>query len=102
MSFVDGLRHESDLVVVRHTVGAFHKTDLHERLRSRGVATLALAGVATNLGVESTARAASDHGYELLFVENAMSALTVEEHDAALTSLSRFGEIVTASEITIS
>lgn len=100
--FVDGLRHESDLVVVKHTVGAFHETDLHERLRSRGVATLALAGVATNLGVESTARAASDHGYELLFVENAMSALTVEEHDAALTSLSRFGEIVTASEITIS
>ena len=100
--FVDGLEHESDVVVVKHTIGAFHETDLHERLRSRGVAVLALAGVATNLGVESTARAASDHGYELLFIEDAMSALTAKEHDAALTSFSRFGEIVTASELALS
>jgi nicotinamidase-related amidase len=100
--FVDGLRHESDVVVVKHTVGAFHETDLHEQLRSRGVAVLALAGVATNMGVESTARAASDHGYELVFVEDAMSALTAEEHKAALTSFARFGEIVTASTLAVS
>ena len=99
--FVDGLQHEGDVIVVKRTIGAFHETDLHEQLRSRGVAVLALAGVATNLGVESTGRAASDHGYELVFVEDAMSALTAEEHEAALTGFPRFGEIVTAATLLI-
>lgn len=99
--FVNGLQHDSDVVVVKHTIGAFHETDLHARLQSRGVSLLLFAGVATNLGVESTARAASDHGYELFFVEDAMSAFTAKEHDAALTSFSRLGEIVTASQLAI-
>ncbi|MFF2043483.1 isochorismatase family protein [Kitasatospora sp. NPDC058170] len=85
----------ADAVVVKRTIGGFHGTGLDELLRVRGVDTLVLAGIATNLGVESTARAASDLGYELLFVEDAMTALTAEEHRAAVAlNLPRFGEVV--------
>ncbi|WP_354643425.1 isochorismatase family protein [Kitasatospora camelliae] len=86
----------ADAVVVKRTIGAFHNTGLDGFLRQQGVNTLVFAGIATNLGVESTARAAADHGYRLVFVEDAMAALTAEEHQAAIAlDLPRFGEVIT-------
>ncbi|MEW2522533.1 isochorismatase family protein [Actinacidiphila alni] len=89
-----------DLVVVKQTVGAFHGTGLDERLRERGIDTLVLAGVATNMGVESTARAAADHGYGLVFAEDAMSGLTAAEHRSAVSlDFPRFGTVVTTAQV---
>ncbi|MFI6051547.1 isochorismatase family protein [Streptomyces violascens] len=97
---VEGLVAESDVIVVKRTIGGFHKTGLHELLAERGISTLVFGGVATNLGVESTARAAADHGYELLFAEDAMAALTEDEHRAAVAlNFPRLGTVVTASAI---
>ncbi|WP_030271619.1 isochorismatase family protein [Streptomyces sp. NRRL B-24484] len=92
--FADGLVRPGDVVVVKRTVGAFHGTDLHERLRELGVGTLVLAGLVTTMGVESTARAASDHGYELEFVADAMSGFAADEHDFTVGRIfPRFGEV---------
>ena len=49
-------------------------------LRRRGIKTIILGGIATNMGVESTARAAHDHGYALVFAEDAMSSMSAEMH----------------------
>lgn len=90
----------ADEVVTKRTVGAFQGTGLHELLRGRGVSTLVLAGIATNMGVESTARAASDLDYDLVFAEDAMTALTAPEHEAAVTlDLPRFGTVLPCAEI---
>ncbi|MFI6154654.1 isochorismatase family protein [Kitasatospora sp. NPDC051170] len=90
----------ADEVVVKRTIGGFQGTGLHELLAARGVDTLVFAGIATNLGVESTARAASDHGYEVVFVEDAMAALSAEEHRASVDlDFPRLGEVVTAEEL---
>ncbi|MDQ0308155.1 nicotinamidase-related amidase [Kitasatospora herbaricolor] len=95
-----GVAEAADLVVVKRTVGGFHGTGLDALLRERGVDTLVFAGIATNMGVESTARSADDHGYELVFAEDAMTALTEEEHRAAVTlDLPRFGAVVPAAGI---
>ncbi|MEV4741501.1 isochorismatase family protein [Streptomyces sp. NPDC049555] len=95
-----GLAEPGDVEVVKRTVGAFHGTGLDARLRERDVRTLVLAGVATNLGVESTARSAADHGYALVFVEDAMSALTAEEHRASVTlDMPRLGTVRRAAEL---
>lgn len=97
---VDGAAEDGDVVVVKRTVGAFHETGLHERLRDRGIDTLVLAGIATNMGVESTARAAADHGYRLVFAEDAMSGLTAAEHRAAVSlDFPRFGTVVAAADV---
>ncbi len=97
--FADGLVHDGDLVVVKRTVGAFYGTGLNERLRALGVDTLVLAGLVTSMGVESTARAASDHGYRLEFVADAMSALAADEHDFAVERIfPRFGEVRMTSD----
>jgi nicotinamidase-related amidase len=97
--FADGVLGSGDLEIVKRSIGAFATSDLHEQLRRRGIETLVLTGIATNLGVESTARAAADLGYDLVFVEDAMAALTAEEHDAAVRyDFPRLGTVLTAAE----
>jgi len=97
---VAGLEAEGDVEIVKRTIGGFQGTGLHERLREHGVSTLVFGGIATNLGVESTARAAGDLGYDLVFVENAMAALTGPEHEASVKlDFPRLGTVVTASEV---
>ncbi|MFE5792977.1 isochorismatase family protein [Streptomyces sp. NPDC056503] len=92
--FAEHLVHDGDLVVVKRTIGAFYGTDLDERLRRLSVDTLVVAGLVTTMGVESTARAASDHGYELEFVADAMSGLAADEHEFAVQRVfPRFGEV---------
>jgi nicotinamidase-related amidase len=76
-------RQPTDLVITKRQWGAFYGTELDQQLRRRGIRTVVLGGIATNFGVESTARAAFDRGYELLFVEDAMTSVTPEAHQFA-------------------
>ena len=95
-----GLRHEGDIEIVKRTIGGFQGTGLDERLRELGVAALVFGGIATNLGVESTARAAADLGYDLVFVEDAMAALTAAEHEASVRlDFPRLGSVVRVAEL---
>ncbi|WP_327130334.1 isochorismatase family protein [Streptomyces sp. NBC_01343] len=92
--FADDLVRDGDIVLVKRTIGAFYGTDLDAQLRERGVDTAVLAGLVTTVGVESTARAAADHGYELEFVADAMSGLAADEHEFTIArTFPRFGEV---------
>lgn len=89
-----------DITIVKRTIGAFYGTDLADRLRERNVETVVMAGLATTMGVESTARAAADHGFEVVFAADAMSGVTALEHEHALTVvLPRFGEVTTTDAV---
>ncbi|MFD3676216.1 isochorismatase family protein [Streptomyces sp. NPDC058613] len=92
--FAEDLARPGDVLVVKRTVGAFHGTGLDDRLRALGVDTLVFAGLVTTMGVESTARSASDHGYEVEFVADAMSGFEAEEHDFSVKRIfPRFGAV---------
>ena len=92
--FAEDLVHPGDLTLVKGSIGAFATTDLDVRLRELGADTLVFGGLMTNMGVESTARVASDLNYELEFVTDAMSALTAEEHEfAERVTFPRFGTV---------
>ncbi|GAA1375354.1 isochorismatase family protein [Catellatospora chokoriensis] len=96
---VEGLAQPGDVVVVKRTIGAFQGTDLQEQLQRRGVTTLVLAGLVTTMGVESTARAAGDLGYDLEFVEDAMSGLATDEHEMAVhRTFPRLGRVRTTAD----
>ena len=69
-----------DHVVTKRQWGAFYGTDLDQLLRRKGVRALVLTGIATNFGVESTAREALDRGYEVIFAEDALSSMSAEAH----------------------
>jgi nicotinamidase-related amidase len=78
---------DGDIVVTKRQWGAFHGTDLDLHLRRRGIDTIVMGGVATNFGVESTARAAFDQGYALVFAHDAMSSVKAEMHDFAVRGI---------------
>ena len=73
-----------DIVIAKRQWGAFHGTELDLQLRRRGIRTIIMGGIATNFGVESTARAASDRGYALIFAHDAMSSIKAEMHQFAV------------------
>ena len=78
--FADGLAEPGDLHIVKRQWGAFHGTELDLQLRRRGIATVVIGGVATNFGVESTARQAWERGYAVVIPEDACATLTTEMH----------------------
>jgi biuret amidohydrolase len=91
--------HDGDVVLTHHRVSCFHGTELDVVLRGAGIDTVVLAGVATNLAVESTARAGADLGYRILVVSDACSTISETAHDASLASLAMFAEIVPAKSL---
>src|SRR3984957_19407330 len=84
---VEGLAQPTDILVTKHQWGAFYGTDLDVQLRRRGVKTVVIGGIATNMGVESTARQAHEHGYDVVIVEDATAGLSAEMHAFAITTI---------------
>ena len=92
--------HPEDLVVTKRNVGAFHGTDLDLQLRRRGITQIVLGGIATSMGVESTARAAHDHGYHVTLVTDAMGDMDADVHRNSVERIfPRLGETGTTAEI---
>jgi nicotinamidase-related amidase len=89
-----------DLVVCKHNWSAFYGTDLDLQLRRRRIDSIVLGGIATNIGVESTARQAHEHGYSVVFAEDAMTDLTAEGHaHATKVVFPRIGGVRSTADI---
>ena len=83
-----------DILITKNTWSAFYNTPLHESLQKLGITGIVLAGVATSIGVEGTARNASEHGYNITFVEDAMTDMHLSAHENSLkTIFPRIGEL---------
>jgi len=76
-----------DLVITKRQWGAFYGTELDLEFRRRGITAMILCGISTNIGVESTARFAYEYGYNQIFAEDAMSAMSEEEHTLTVTRI---------------
>ena len=89
-----------DVVITKRQWGAFYGTELDLQLRRRGVDTIILAGISTNVGVESTARDAYERGYQQVFVEDAMAAREAEDHRHTVRSLfPRIGRVRSTEDV---
>ncbi|MBN7573860.1 hydrolase [Clostridium sp. 2-1] len=87
-------------IVTKRQWGAFYGTDLDLQLRRRGIDTIILGGISTNIGVDTTAREAYQNGYNQIFVEDAMTAVTKEEHDYVCKYIfPRIGKLRSTKEI---
>ena len=87
-------------MILKRQWGAFYGTDLDLQLRRRGLATIILCGVATEFGVESTARDAYERGYEQVFACDAMTGRTAESHANAVERIfPRMGRVRRTEEI---
>lgn len=92
--------HPDDHLVTKHRIGAFIGTDLDDYLRQRGVTQIFLAGVSTSAGVESTARSAYDHGYNVSLVIDAMADRDPDAHRHSVEKIfPRIGESATTTDV---
>jgi nicotinamidase-related amidase len=88
------------LPVAKQRWGAFTGTSLDASLRERGVTQVVVTGVATSIGVESTARSASELGYHVVVVTDATTDLDPDTHHNSVTRIfPRLGETATTADV---
>jgi nicotinamidase-related amidase len=93
-------RQLGDHVVAKRTWGAFAHTGLEEHLKAQGVTQVVIVGIATAVGVESTARQAYEAGFNVTLAIDAMTDLNAETHANSVARIfPRIGETGTAADI---
>jgi nicotinamidase-related amidase len=93
-------RQPEDHLVTKRTWGAFTNTDLNEHLKKLGVTQVVVLGVATSIGVESTARHAYENGFHVTLAVDAMTDLNADAHANSIKLIfPRLGESGTTQEI---
>lgn len=91
---------ESDCIVIKHRYSAFIGTDLDLILRNRGIETLLMTGVTTNVCVETSARDGFNRNYDIILVEDCCGAHDEAEHEATLINIRKyFGKVATAQSV---
>jgi ureidoacrylate peracid hydrolase len=91
---------DDEVQVTKRNYDGFHETPLDTVLRSRGIESLVMAGVTTNVCVESTARHGYFLGYYIVLASDCAAAPDRAEHDAALRNVRLyFGKVADADEI---
>jgi nicotinamidase-related amidase len=93
-------RQPSDHLVTKRTWGAFTNTDLDAYLKQHGVTQIVLVGIATSVGVESTARFANELGYNVTLAVDAMTDLHGDAHANSLARIfPRLGETGSTQDV---
>ncbi|MGC1185554.1 MAG: isochorismatase family cysteine hydrolase [Candidatus Dormiibacterota bacterium] len=92
------LPEQGDAVVTKHRYSGFINTDLDVILRSRGIRTLVMTGVATNGCVEATARDGFMHDYYVVLVDDCAATYVEELHQATLTNIGDASGVVVKGE----
>ena len=86
--------------ITKRQWSAFHGTELDLQLRRRRITTIVLAGIATNFGVESTARDAWQHNYAVVIAEDATTSVDAELHRLAIEKiLPRIARVRSTAEV---
>ena len=81
-------KRDSDIEVTKRQWGAFYGTDLELQLRRRGIDTIILCGISTNMG------------FNLVIAEDACSAASAEQHQGSMTHIfPRIGRVRSTDEI---
>lgn len=96
----------NDIVLEKPRYGAFHGTDLELILRDRGIDTLIITGIATNVCCETTAREAAVRDFHVFFLSDATATSGIEDLSAdevqratCATLGKRFAQVLTTDEM---
>lgn len=90
----------SDIIVTKHSWGAFATTVLEPSLKSLGVTQVVIAGLSTGTGVEATARQAWDCGFNVVLPIDAMTDNRLEAHNWSVQNIfPRLGETALTADI---
>lgn len=89
-----------DYVIVKRRVGAFYGTSLEIFLRARGLDTVLIGGIATNMGVENTVREGRDRDFNMVVLRDCCAASPREVHDYAVERIfPRLARVMTTDQV---
>lgn len=92
--------HAADHLVTKRGWDGFIGTSLHDHLQGQDVTQVVVTGIATSVGVESTARTAHDQGYHVVLATDAMTDMDPDAHRHSIEKVfPRLGETATTGEI---
>lgn len=90
----------SETVIQKHRYCPFVGTEFGKVLQEKGIKTLILTGVTTNVCVESTARDAFMRDYYVVFLNDCTATYSQEAHESTLSNIRRhFGVVVGSGEV---
>jgi nicotinamidase-related amidase len=84
---------DGDIVLVKKRISVFYGTELERTLRDLSIGKISLAGVATDLAVQSAARDAHDRDFEVEVIANCCAAANDADHEAALITMKKFAAV---------
>jgi nicotinamidase-related amidase len=86
--------------VTKHKYDAFHETNLDAILRNQAVETVIIAGTATNVCCDSTARSAFMRDYQVAFLSDATASFNDDMHEVTLQTMEMlFGRVMSTDEV---
>ncbi len=91
--------HEGDIVLEKSTSNIFVDTPFETMMRNRGIQTLIFTGVATDVGVETSARDAGARGFYPVVVRDGVSSPDREAHERSLQNLERMAIVAEIKDI---
>ena len=91
-----------DHIVEKHSMNAFYNTELEDVLKGLKCNTLIFTGIATNFCIETTVRAASDRGYNIVVLSDCIATVNEEAQGFPVNVIfPLLGEVTTAEELEI-
>lgn len=92
---------DNELVITKHRIGSFHATSLELSLRTMGITEIFLAGVATDMVVESTAREAHDRDFIVNILSDCCIAANEEDQQRSLFNIKKLALIISSDQLKI-
>ena len=88
-----------DLQIEKATANIFLGTNFELMMKNRGVKSLIFTGIATEMGVELSARDAAARGFYPVIATDCVSSMNKDGHDRSLTNLARLTTLASSQEI---
>ena len=90
---------QDEIVINKHTASIFIDTGFERMLRNAGIITVVFMGIATECGIESSARDAFDRGFYSVVVSDCVSSPDKNGHDRSLESMKNLITIMNSKEL---
>jgi nicotinamidase-related amidase len=90
---------QNDVIIDKHTASIFIDTGFERMIRNAGIVTIVFAGIATEFGVESSARNALNRGFYPVVVSDIVSSPDKEAHSRSLENMAKIMTVINSKDI---
>ena len=90
---------QNEMVINKHTASIFIDTGFERMLRNAGIITVVFTGIATEFGVESSARDALNRGFYSVVVSDCVSSPYKDGHDRSLENMKNLITVINSKVI---